>query len=239
MTLTRLVAAGWIALGIAACAAGSIDEDSDDPIDEAFAYTSDAVGIREGSPEALAVLRVASMLPRDELRHNGISSNACTAIVRARSATATTANGELDGFPTLAALDAVPYVGRRTFSLLLAYAREHAHVFEPSTASLRQPVADGLGEASARCYIERGRLLPELPAGTRCGGSGALEIRTTITLLKPDMREGDRTRDFLSARTAFKLPDGRSCYFDQGIQHYGCFNLSCAEIAHYSNPTCR
>lgn len=72
--------------------------------------------VLEGSDDALAILRVANtatLEALDDAAH--LDSRAAAKIVDARSA-----NGD---FESLVALDAVPYVARRAFEQLLAYAR--------------------------------------------------------------------------------------------------------------------
>jgi cysteine-rich repeat protein len=105
-------------------------------------------GIREGSYEAFGVLRAANESTLEQLDADaGLDVRAAKAIFHGHEA-----NGN---YASLAALDAVPYVGRTTFDDLLAYAR--ARNLLPSCGDHQlQPVMEqcdgGIG-CSADCRI--------------------------------------------------------------------------------------
>ncbi len=96
-----------------------------------YAYAEDMVeedpaavyGIAEGSPEAHGVLTVANTLDQTTLDDAvRLDSRAAANIVALRGT----------GFPSLAALDEVPYVAERAFGKLLAYATDNGYVVDPS-----------------------------------------------------------------------------------------------------------
>ena len=110
------------------------EDGSDDRFltDEGKADTGDVV---EGSPEALGVLDVATVLAREDLRRAapdgvGLATSTVNAILTYRAG----ADGRLDtaddrSFTSLAELDAVPHVGAVAFAKLLAFARERGYVY--------------------------------------------------------------------------------------------------------------
>jgi 5'-nucleotidase len=115
--------AGWLGLGLgmalmAACGTG--DDDPLDGIDDTFVDgdgKTDVAGIAEKTPAACAILRVAREASFDVLDDDvRLNAKAAEAIVDAR---------EDDFLPTLAALDAVKYVGPAAFRRLNEYAQAH------------------------------------------------------------------------------------------------------------------
>lgn len=101
---------------LAACATG--DDEIGDGIDD------QDVTILPNTPEARGVLRVANELTFHELDVDvALPANTARSIVAKRP------------FATIAALDAAPYVGSSAFTKLLAYARAHGYVVEPSRIS--------------------------------------------------------------------------------------------------------
>lgn len=99
---------------LAACATGDPDEIGDGIDDQDVTISPD-------SPEARGVLRVANELTFQQLDVDvALPANAARNIVSHRV------------YTTLAALDAVPYVGPTAFTKLLAYARAHGFVVAPS-----------------------------------------------------------------------------------------------------------
>ncbi len=105
----------------AACAA----DRSDDPL--ASDGKADSAGIVEGSPEAIAVLKLVNESSRDKLETEIlISTTAVDNILAVRNGD-DGASGTPDDvqFRTLAELDAVPLVGPGVFTKLLSYASSH------------------------------------------------------------------------------------------------------------------
>ena len=101
--------------------AGCVDTaEPEDGRDDSFITDgkADTGGITEGSPEAVGVLAVANALSQSKLQSDvGLSANA------AKNIAAHTAK-----LTTLAALDAVPYVGTIAFKHLLTYAEAKGYV---------------------------------------------------------------------------------------------------------------
>jgi hypothetical protein len=223
---------------LAACAVeeGGIEDAADEP----FSGKADTFGILDGSPAARGVLHVASMVAKDELMANvGLTRRAATALITARAAAATAANGELDAFPDLAALDLVPHIGALSFAALLGFAQERNYVFDDDDAIERHALVALLGSDSASCYQHLGKLRAELGEEVSCDPIVGNPAITVITTLKMgiDAREGG-TFDAVGARTAVRLSDGRACWFDQVVQLFGCQDSSCARISSYTHPTC-
>ncbi|HJZ87980.1 MAG TPA: PHB depolymerase family esterase [Polyangia bacterium] len=122
-----LVAALWPWIGCAGTEAG----DADGP-DDSFLADGKADSIQENTPEALGVLAVASALREADLRAPasaggaGLASRSADGILAfRRGSDGIEGTGDDKTFRTLRELDAVPYVGPRTFAKLLAYARSH------------------------------------------------------------------------------------------------------------------
>ena len=96
---------------VASCVASETEGDGPDDTFTSTDGKTDTAGIAEGSPEALAVLKLANDSSETKLRDDvGLSTNAAHNI-----ATAT------HTFHTLAELDAVPYVGPIAFHKLLVF----------------------------------------------------------------------------------------------------------------------
>ena len=115
------------ALSLACTAETTVDEDTD-PVDgenESFAGKEDVAGIADGSLESCIVRKVASTsdLPTldDAARLNRRAAEAIFRATVGPDAQLGTADDVY--FPTLAALDAVRYVGPKAFKQLLAYAQ--------------------------------------------------------------------------------------------------------------------
>lgn len=110
-----------------------------DPVDgESDSFLADGKadggGVVEGSREAIGVLEVANHLGLSALDDEvGLDTRAAKNIVAFRAG-ADTSLGTSDDqtFDTLAALDAVPYVGPRTFERLLTFALAHGYVPDPA-----------------------------------------------------------------------------------------------------------
>lgn len=122
-------------------AGACIDDDAldEDGIDEPFLADgkSDTGGIAEGSPDARAVLHVASERSEAELRAHGVAKRAAQSIVAARAGDDERVGTADDiAFASLAQLDAVPYVGPQAFARLLAYAHELAEPVVQSSGDL-------------------------------------------------------------------------------------------------------
>ncbi|MCC6665825.1 MAG: bifunctional metallophosphatase/5'-nucleotidase [Polyangiaceae bacterium] len=107
-------------------AAGEEDFDGED--DPFLTGKADVAGIKDGSPEACAVLRLASEASLEVLDDGAaLYSKAAANIVAARKG----ADGVLgthddNWFKDLAALDAVKWVGPKAFKQLRAYAKAHS-----------------------------------------------------------------------------------------------------------------
>ena len=117
MRHSNLLAAALVSLlSVSACAVDEAYEE--DGIDDPFltdGKTDDAIS--EGSPAALAVLKLASETPEAGLRTDiGLTARVAKEIVKARAA---------GPFATLKKLDDVPYVGPSAFRALLKYAQAH------------------------------------------------------------------------------------------------------------------
>lgn len=96
---------------------------------------ADTGGIQEATPEAGAVLRLATSLSTAQLENDvGLADNTVTNIIAYR-----TGDDEQPGtsddekFETLGELDAIPFVGPIAFEKLLAYAESKGLVNTPST----------------------------------------------------------------------------------------------------------
>jgi len=118
----------WIGLALAAAACGGLDpveQDAVDGPDDAFLVDgkADTAGISEGTPEAKAVLAVASTATLAQLKDTaeaGLYAKAAEGIVAARQ--------QQGAFTSLAALDAVPYVGPVAFWKLVDYATRKGYL---------------------------------------------------------------------------------------------------------------
>jgi hypothetical protein len=111
-----------LSIATAAC----VDSAPEDGIDDAFLDDgkADTGGITDGSPEALAALRVANEKSATQLTDHGVSSMAAKNIVAVRKGDDTSSAADDVTFTSLAQLDAVPYVGPIAFARLVAYANE-------------------------------------------------------------------------------------------------------------------
>ena len=117
-----------VAVALTACAGA--DERPLDDEDAAFLVEgkADAPGVAADSPEACAILKLASEADLAVLDDDvTLNAKAAARIVAARAGD----DGEPgtpddEGFATLAALDAVKYVGPAAFQRLLAYVTDHA-----------------------------------------------------------------------------------------------------------------
>lgn len=133
------------------------DTTMEDGIDDTFLDASgkeDTAGVTEGSPAALAVLRVANERTELELKDHGVPKRAAQHIVAARTS---------GPFTSLAQLDVVPYVGSAAFARLLAYANELGYVDAMPTNG--QPPAD-LWSVAACPRITYSQVLARYPSGT-------------------------------------------------------------------------
>jgi hypothetical protein len=110
-------------LGAVAC---SVAEQGDGWNDDVSISVNkyDTGGILEGTPDALAVLRVANELSERELVAKvGLATNAAQAIIAVREGDDGVAgSGDDARFATLQQLDDVPFIGPSAFMLLLQYA---------------------------------------------------------------------------------------------------------------------
>ena len=125
MRPSNLLAASLVTLlSVSACAVDATD--IEDGIDEPFVTdgkTDDAIS--EGSPAALAVLKVASTATEVSLRNDiGLSARAAKGIVAGRVA---------GPYATLKKLDDVAYVGPAAFRALLKYAQDQGLI--PATTN--------------------------------------------------------------------------------------------------------
>lgn len=117
-------------LGLLACTA--TPEAVDGPNDSfSQGAKTDTAGIAEGSPDAIAVLHVANYASEEVLRDDApdgvdLARRTVDNLIYVRLGDDGIPGTSDDGsFATLAALDAVPYVGPVAFRKLLAYARTH------------------------------------------------------------------------------------------------------------------
>ncbi len=114
---------GWLALSLGMTLVAACDTADDDPldgIDDTFVSDgkTDVAGVEDKSPAACALLRVAREASFDELDDDArLNAKAARAIVAAR---------EDDFLPTLAALDAVRYIGPAAVRRLDTYAKAHS-----------------------------------------------------------------------------------------------------------------
>ena len=125
--LTSLVT--LLALGLATASVGCTTEgEAEDGEDDDFLVgdgKSDAAGIVEGSPTALAVLKLANETPKAALAADiGLAASATNAIAKKRAG-ADGREGSADDvrFATLVQLDKVAYVGPVAFAKLVAHAK--------------------------------------------------------------------------------------------------------------------
>ncbi|MCC6620581.1 MAG: hypothetical protein IT385_04965 [Deltaproteobacteria bacterium] len=135
-----------------ACADDAATSDALDPIDEAFLAAdgkADDFAIAEGSPEAAGVLRVANELAQAQLAGKsgvGLGATAAKNIAKRRP------------FTTLAALDAVPYVGKASFTKLVAYATAHGYVVTTAGGGERAARATRTGWSGYWWSMQNGEL---------------------------------------------------------------------------------
>ena len=164
----------YLLLAVAACVDSAATEDG---IDDAFLVDGkeDVAGITEGSPEAVAVLRVANEKNQTELKDHGVPRLAAKNIVTHR------ANGP---FTTLARLDAVPYVGPNAFARLLAYATELGYVASTPTPDY---VPADLWHTANCPQITYAQLLAKFPAGETIANLGRTftKVRRTRNTCNP------------------------------------------------------
>ena len=137
-----LVSFAFLAAG---CDGGTADS-AIDPLDAPFYEDGKAdSALAEGSPLALGVLRVANESTRDVLYRSsgvGLGTRTTDQILKVRNGKDKKA-GTVDDveFATLAALDAVPYVGPKALSKLVAYAQKAGFVPAASTNTLSAETA--------------------------------------------------------------------------------------------------
>jgi hypothetical protein len=122
--MNKLVIAAYPLLALIAGCAGTEEQDG---IDDNFLSDgkSDAFGISETSPEAVAVLGMLRTATLPDLDNTAmLSSTAAKSIIRHRQG-GDRKDGTADDDPidTLTELDAIPYVGPMAFRLLLDHAR--------------------------------------------------------------------------------------------------------------------
>lgn len=113
-----------VALAAAGCSATDIDEVGDGEDDSFFDEgKGDAFGVSDGSPEACAVLKLAQLADFATLDDDaGLDRRAASHIVKFRNGADAAADTQDDGwFVGLADLDAVKWVGPKTFRRLLDY----------------------------------------------------------------------------------------------------------------------
>ncbi|HET9485502.1 MAG TPA: hypothetical protein VFO79_16190, partial [Xanthomonadales bacterium] len=107
-------------------------EDDGDPRDEDVIGDdkADAFGIAEGSPDAHGILDLANEADHDMFRYDvGLAGNATAQILKHRAGPdGMHGTADDDAFDTLVELDHVPFVGLKTFTKLLAYARTNGYV---------------------------------------------------------------------------------------------------------------
>ena len=115
--------------------AGCVETEAEDGINDSFLADgkSDAFGITEGSPDAVAVLTMLRTASLDDLDNAaGLASHAAKAILHHRQGgDRKDGTGDDDPIESLTELDAIPYVGPIAFRLLLDHAR--ATVVDPSS----------------------------------------------------------------------------------------------------------
>ena len=180
MTSTKNVVMVALALLLAACSGGS-GGDVEDGADDSFLGDDgkdDVYGVEDGTPEADGVLRVAGELSVDALDDDvGLSARVASGIVAARP------------LATLAALDAVPYVGRRSFERLLDYARDHGYVDDGGAADAHTGADADQGEAGDVCARQHAGTTADDEPVTVCD-----ELFTTrpFVRLPADTRDGAR-----------------------------------------------
>lgn len=123
------------------CGSGADDAiDEDGELDSFLADgKADAAGITEGSPTALAVLKIANETTLDVLANKGgvnLGDKTAKSIVKVRSGKDGQEPTDDDvTFTTLVQLDAVPYVGSKAFEKLVAYAQAKGMIQQPSGGS--------------------------------------------------------------------------------------------------------
>jgi hypothetical protein len=117
-----------IAFTLALVAGCSTDLDSDDPIDGTFSTDGKADGDGVSSDDACSILKLSNLASEDELRGDAHLSKAAADAIAAYRAGDDGELGTLDDnyFATLEDLDAVPYVGEKTFFKLWVHAQSHA-----------------------------------------------------------------------------------------------------------------
>lgn len=123
------MACATLAAALAGCAG---EDEAGDGRDDDFLADgkADTGGISEDDARAAAVLRVVNEAEVEALDVDaGLDSRAAEGIAAHRAgADGQLGTGDDDLFDSLAELDAVPYVGRRAFAKLLAYATELGYV---------------------------------------------------------------------------------------------------------------
>lgn len=116
-----------LGLGVAGCVSEGTDDTLLDGPDDSFVVdgAADAYGVVDGSPEACAVLRLVNTGTQDALRQATRSGLVALHIMQVRAgddgAVGTSDDRTID---SLAALDAIPYVGPRAFERLVAFSAD-------------------------------------------------------------------------------------------------------------------
>lgn len=151
-----------LSIATAAC----VETTTEDGIDDTFVDDgkADTGGITNGSPQAIAVLRVANEKSRTELKDHGVPPLAAQNIVAVRAGDDTASVADDVTFTSLAQLDAVPYVGPMAFARLLAYANELGYLTPTPTPA--QPPAD-LWHVAACQPLTFAQLVAKFPSGER------------------------------------------------------------------------
>lgn len=142
------------------------DQQLQDGRDDAFVVDgkTDTGGIREGTPEAAAVLHVVNTSSRAVLGDEvGVAEKAGDNIIAVRDGDDGAAGTADDTtFTTLAQLDAVPFVGPVAFGKLLAYAVANDIVGDVPVVQNNDPFADdacpGAPTTAAEAKAERGTI---------------------------------------------------------------------------------
>ncbi len=180
------------------------------PAGPPYQDTPVVLGVREGSYEGLALLRVANEATLAQLDDDaGLDARAAKAIFHTRAA-----NG---AYRTLGALDAVPNVGQAAFDRMLAYARQH-NLLTRCGDRVVQPVmeqCDGGVGCDAQCRftyhcgdgaLEVGEQCDDGNAASRDGCSA--QCRTELLYESADNRSIDTADDLRTFREVAGRLDG-------------------------------
>lgn len=164
---------------LAACGGGGADVE--DGATDTFLGEDgkdDVYGVEDGTREADAVLRVANELSAADLDDDvGLTTRVADGIVAARP------------LATLAALDDVPYLGRRAFARLLDYARDHGYVDDGGGADAAPGSDADEGAAGDVCARQHAGTTSDGEAVTVCD---ELHRERPFVRLPADTRDGDR-----------------------------------------------